>query len=174
VRSGVAPRRIQSGNTCVIQRRWAKPPFEHQTWIEFAQTPRSAAPGPRSSSRSKSTTARLTITAVRALAYKWMRIIHACWEKGEVYDEARYLKALAQHHSRYGPKSGPAKNQTTGECSPEESCKKLLFPIPLPSIPLPIIRRLRARPRSNPGFGGGWPRCDFASTRARDLGKHGA
>jgi transposase len=37
VRDGVAPRRVQSGNTRLISRRWAKPRFDHQTWIEFAK-----------------------------------------------------------------------------------------------------------------------------------------
>lgn len=36
IRSGVAPRRVQSGNSCVVRRRIAKPQFLHQTWIEFA------------------------------------------------------------------------------------------------------------------------------------------
>src|SRR5438045_2795404 len=37
IRSGVAPRRVQSGNTCRVSRRLAKPQFLHQTWIEFAK-----------------------------------------------------------------------------------------------------------------------------------------
>jgi transposase len=83
VRSGVAPRRIQSGNTCVIRRRWAKPQFEHQSGKTY-------------------------YTAMRALAYKWIRILHACWENGQVYDETKYLKALSQHHSPYRPKTETA------------------------------------------------------------------
>jgi hypothetical protein len=40
-------------------------------------------------------------TAIRALAYKWIRILHACWKKGQIYEEARYLTALQQHNSPY-------------------------------------------------------------------------
>jgi transposase len=105
VRSGVAPRRIQSGNTCLIQRRWAKPQFEHQTWIEFAQHSTLRCAWAKEFLEVKIKSGKTYYTAVRALAYKWMRIIHACWEKGEVYDEAKYLKALARHGSQYSPKT---------------------------------------------------------------------
>lgn len=40
-------------------------------------------------------------TAIRALAFKWIRIIHACWENGTVYDEAIYLAALKKSGSPY-------------------------------------------------------------------------
>ena len=32
--------------------------------------------------------------AIRALAFKWIRIMHACWKNKTPYDEARYLKCL--------------------------------------------------------------------------------
>ncbi len=32
--------------------------------------------------------------AVRALAYKWIRIIFRCWQTRTKYDEARYLEGL--------------------------------------------------------------------------------
>lgn len=105
VRSGVAPRRIQSGNTCVIHRRRAKPQFEHQTWIEFAQHSTLRCVWAKEFLEAKIKSGKSYYTAMRALAYKWIRILHACWEKGEVYDEAKYLKALAQHHSPYSPKT---------------------------------------------------------------------
>jgi transposase len=105
VRSGVAPRRIQSGNTCVIRRRWAKPQFEHQTWIEFAQYSTLRCSWAEKFVEAKIKSGKSYYTAIRALAYKWIRILHACWEKGQVYDEAKYLKALAQQHSPYLPKA---------------------------------------------------------------------
>ena len=33
-------------------------------------------------------------TATRALAYKWLRIIHRCWKDRVPYDEAKYLNRL--------------------------------------------------------------------------------
>ena len=32
--------------------------------------------------------------AVRALAFKWIRIFYRCWETRTPYDESRYLNAL--------------------------------------------------------------------------------
>jgi hypothetical protein len=32
--------------------------------------------------------------AVRALAFKWIRILYRCWMTHTPYDESRYLKAL--------------------------------------------------------------------------------
>ncbi|MGH7713183.1 MAG: hypothetical protein ACREOG_17970, partial [Gemmatimonadaceae bacterium] len=37
--------------------------------------------------------------AVRALAFKWIRIIWRCWQERTPYDEARYLRALTQRGS---------------------------------------------------------------------------
>jgi hypothetical protein len=38
-------------------------------------------------------------TALRALAYKWIRILHHCWMTRQTYDESVYLNAL----KRRGP-----------------------------------------------------------------------
>jgi len=37
--------------------------------------------------------------AVRALAFKWIRIIFRLWKDGEVYSEAKYLAALQRNGS---------------------------------------------------------------------------
>ena len=105
VRSGVAPRRIQSGNTCVIHRRIAKPQFEHQTWIEFAQYSTFTCSWAREFVDAKIRAGKSYYTAIRALAYKWIRILYACWKAGTIYDEAKYLKTLQRHQSPYLPKT---------------------------------------------------------------------
>ncbi len=38
-------------------------------------------------------------TALRALAFKWARILFRCWKEGQPYDESRYLKALRKRGS---------------------------------------------------------------------------
>ncbi len=38
--------------------------------------------------------------AVRALAYKWIRIIWKCWQTREKYDEARYVETLRKKGSK--------------------------------------------------------------------------
>jgi hypothetical protein len=37
--------------------------------------------------------------AMRALAFKWIRVLFRCWQKGEVYDEAKYITALKRKGS---------------------------------------------------------------------------
>jgi hypothetical protein len=39
-------------------------------------------------------------TIVRALAYKWIRIIFRYWQNFECYDENRYLRALEKNGSQ--------------------------------------------------------------------------
>ena len=33
---------------------------------------------------------------MRALAFKWLRILYRCWKERKPYDEAKYLFALKQ------------------------------------------------------------------------------
>jgi hypothetical protein len=37
--------------------------------------------------------------ALRALAFKWIRILYRCWVDRVPYDEARYLLALQKRHA---------------------------------------------------------------------------
>ena len=37
--------------------------------------------------------------AVRALAFKWIRILYRCWISRTPYDESKYLKTLQQRES---------------------------------------------------------------------------
>jgi transposase len=102
VRDGVAPRRVQSGKSCVISRRRAKPQFEHQTWIEFAKCSVLKCAWAREFVEAKQKAGKKYYTAIRALAYKWIRILYACWKNGTVYDEATYLASLKKANSPYG------------------------------------------------------------------------
>jgi hypothetical protein len=40
---------------------------------------------------------------LRALAFKWIRILWKCWQTRTPYDEPRYLKHLAARKSPYAP-----------------------------------------------------------------------
>jgi hypothetical protein len=42
-------------------------------------------------------------TAVRALAFKWQRVIFRCWKNREAYDDPRYEKTLRRRHSPIVP-----------------------------------------------------------------------
>lgn len=101
VRDGVAPRRLQSGKSCVISRRQAKPQFEHQTWIEFAKSSLLTCAWARAFVEAKQKDGKKYYTAIRALAFKWIRILYACWKNGTVYNEATYLASLKKAGSPY-------------------------------------------------------------------------
>jgi hypothetical protein len=36
---------------------------------------------------------------IRAVAFKWLRILWRCWVDRKPYDETRYLRALQKRHS---------------------------------------------------------------------------
>jgi hypothetical protein len=37
--------------------------------------------------------------AVRALAFKWIRVFYRCWKNRELYDESKYLDVLTKRNS---------------------------------------------------------------------------
>ena len=97
--AGVAPVTKRSGNSTWIHWRYKCPKFLRQTFVEWAglTIPRSLwAAAFYQQQRSKGSTHH---AAVRALAYKWIRILHHCWRTGQKYDETVYLKALKQRGS---------------------------------------------------------------------------
>jgi hypothetical protein len=78
----------------LIHWRWQCPTFLRQTFTEWAaQTINKSfwAGQYYYQQRSKGCTYQ---AAVRALAYKWIRIIYRCWQTGKPYNESTYLKAL--------------------------------------------------------------------------------
>jgi transposase len=95
--TGIAPVTKQSGKKRHVHRRFTKrtcPHFEHQTFIEWVgQT--ILKPGWARAYWEGQKAKKVGHWAImRALAYKWIRIVHRCWTDRVPYDEARYLKAL--------------------------------------------------------------------------------
>jgi transposase len=96
---GVAPVTERSGNKCWVHWRWACPTFLRQTFIEWVgQTvPRSFwAKAFYDSCRARGARHQ---AALRALAFKWIRILYRCWVDRVPYDESRYLIALQKRHA---------------------------------------------------------------------------
>jgi transposase len=92
--SGIAPVTERSGNKHWVHWRWQCPTFLRQTFAEWAaQTINKSywAGLFYYQQRAKGCTHH---AAVRALAFKWIRILYRCWITRTPYDEARYLKAL--------------------------------------------------------------------------------
>lgn len=97
--AGIAPITIRSGKSCVVTWRWATSSFLRQTFHELAaasiqQTDWARLYYARQRQRGKS-----HHTAVRALAYKWIRILWRCWQDRTPYDDARYRRALVDRGS---------------------------------------------------------------------------
>ena len=97
--SGIAPVIERSGKSCWTHWRWNCPKFLRQTFHEFAKSSiiHSAwahAYYDLQKSRGKGHNA-----AIRALAFKWIRIIHRCWQTRTPYDEGLYLQALERRGS---------------------------------------------------------------------------
>ena len=96
---GVAPVTERSGNKSWVHWRFACPTFQRQTFIEWVgQTvPRSFwAKAFYQSYRERGGSHQ---AALRALAFKWIRVLHRCWLDRKPYDEARYLMALQKRHA---------------------------------------------------------------------------
>ena len=97
--TGIAPVTKRSGGSCRIHRRYLCPKFHRQSFHEYAkesilwsrwagafylQQRRKGCPHH---------------TAVRALAFKWQRVIWRCWQDRRPYDERIYEAALRRSGS---------------------------------------------------------------------------
>jgi hypothetical protein len=51
-------------------------------------------PGPRPFTKASVLANKGHHTALRALAYKWIRILYACWRSRTPYNESLYLQSL--------------------------------------------------------------------------------
>ena len=97
--SGMAPVTKKSGNTCHVHRRLACSHFVRQTFHEFA------AQSIRSSTWARAFYDQMRgrglqhPAAVRALAFKWIRIMFRCWKDQKPYDEQVHLKSLRAKQS---------------------------------------------------------------------------
>ena len=97
--SGIAPVTERSGKKHWVHWRWQCPTFLRQTFVEWAaQTINKSfwAGAYYRQQREKGCTYN---AAVRALAFKWIRILYRCWDTRTPYNESVYLKALQRRGS---------------------------------------------------------------------------
>lgn len=92
--SGIAPVTERSGKTDWVHFRWACPKFLRQTFHEFAAHSMGKSAWARAYYEAQKKNHKSHHAAVRALAYKWIRIIFRCWKDGKPYDEQTYLRSL--------------------------------------------------------------------------------
>ena len=97
--SGIAPVTRRSGKRCSVQRRWACSKFLRQTFHEFASHSRLHSAWAGAFYDSQRAAGKAHNTAVRTLAFKWIRILFRCWKTRTPYDEARYIRVLKTRNS---------------------------------------------------------------------------
>jgi transposase len=97
--SGIAPVTERSGKKKWIHFRWACPKFLRQSFHEWAGHSIAHSQWARSYYQQQRERGKGHHAAVRGLAFKWIRIVFRCWKDGVVYDESKYLAALAKRHS---------------------------------------------------------------------------
>lgn len=99
--SGIAPVQQQSGQHEAIRCRRRCPKFRRQTFHEYAGSSLLYCPWARAFYAYHRATDKNAQhhAIVRALAYKWIRILYACWRDQTPYDEARYLESLRRANS---------------------------------------------------------------------------
>lgn len=108
---GVAPVTERSGQQNWVHWRFRASKFQRQTLVEWAALtiPRSYWAEQYYHLRRGNGAGHQK--ALRALAFKWVRILFRCWQTGETYDETRYLKTLARRGSpAVRPAEKPAAN----------------------------------------------------------------
>ena len=97
--TGVAPVTKRSGGSCRIHRRYCCPKFHRQSFHEFAGESIYFSRWAGAYYLQQRTRGGSHHTAVRALAFKWQRIIWRCWQSHTPYEEKTYEAALRKRGS---------------------------------------------------------------------------
>jgi transposase len=98
--SGVAPVTQRSGKSCQVHRRWARPKFLHQSFVEFAALSLPHCGWARALYQQLRARGQRHWAAIRVVAFKWIRILFRCWKDRVAYDEQKYLKSLQRRNPR--------------------------------------------------------------------------
>jgi len=92
--SGIAPVVASSGQLRWVHWRWACPKFLRQTFHEWALHSIAYSQWAREYYDQQRAKGKRRNTAIRSLAFKWIRILFRCWKEHKPYDEAVYQRAL--------------------------------------------------------------------------------
>jgi len=97
--SGIAPVTQRSGKCKWVHFRWACPKFLRQSFHEWAGHSISQSAWARAYYQQQRNRGKDHHAVVRALAFKWIRIVFRCWKDRIAYDESKYLAALVKRGS---------------------------------------------------------------------------
>ena len=99
--SGTAPVIEKSGQQVWIHWRWLVPVFTRQTFVEWAGQTVVYSVWARAYYQAMKAKGKAHHIILRALAFKWIRVLWKCWLNRTPYNEARYLKQLLLRKSPY-------------------------------------------------------------------------
>lgn len=116
---GIAPVTEGSGNSLWIHWRWACSKFVRQTFQEWANCSIRSCDWAREYYDRKRAGNQDHHAAVRALAFKWIRIFFRCWRDRVAYSDQRYQEAL---RTRSGQPQRPQKTSQPNSSVEWKSC----------------------------------------------------
>ena len=97
--AGVAPVKQRSGRQVWIHWRWNAPRFLRQTFVEWAGETVVHCAWAKAYYFQQKRAGKHHQAILRALAFKWIRILWRCWQTSTPYDERRYTDSLRRRQS---------------------------------------------------------------------------
>jgi transposase len=97
--AGIAPVTERSGKKSWVHWRLQCPKFLRQTFVEWAAESIRHSFWAQIYYQQQRDKGKAHQAAIRALAFKWIRILYRCWQDHTPYDESAYLQALNQRGS---------------------------------------------------------------------------
>jgi transposase len=105
--SGLSPVRKASGRACVILRRCACPKYLRQTFHEYAACSIKFCDWARQLYERQCASGKSHHTAIRTLAWRWLRILWRIWKDRKAYSESFFTSAQQRHQTRPAPAPAP-------------------------------------------------------------------
>ena len=96
---GISPIKEESGTMSLVHWRPVCSKFLRQRFHEYANESIQHSLWARAYYQQQRNKGKTHHAAIRALAFKWIRIMFRCWKARQPYDEVRYLKALQRRHA---------------------------------------------------------------------------
>src|SRR5438445_3384543 len=97
--AGIAPVTERSGKKSWVHWRLQCPKFLRQTFGEWAAESTRHSFWAQVYYQQQRDTGKAHQAAVRALAFKWIRILYRCWQERTPYDDSVYLRALKRRNA---------------------------------------------------------------------------
>jgi transposase len=111
--SGIAPVVSQSGQSRWTHFRWSCPKFLRQSFHEFAGVSIQFCDWARAFYDRQRAKGKGHHAAVRSLAFKWIRILFACWRDRKPYNDRQYADRLQARSANVPPPASHAKQAPT-------------------------------------------------------------